>query len=265
MFAKAAAPYLALGWRVLPLRKEWKAPLIKDWVAAASNDLTVVAGWDAKFPDCNIGLATGAESGVVVLDIDPRNGGHLTLNKLAAHGYLLPPCPEVRTANKGRHLYFAYREGIGSSKDKLGAGVDVQSNGRQVVLPPSFVGASTQGPGSSYVWVRPLKSPLPALPIWLVDMLKPKPARRHHFEPAQTFASAERSLEGMAARLASAPSGTRNSILNWAAYQAGHLVREHKIGSGVVEARLTQAALAAGLPLPEIQKTIRSGLTGAMK
>jgi hypothetical protein len=265
MFAKGAAPYLALGWRVLPLRKKWKAPLIKDWVSAASNDPALVAQWEREFPGCNIGLATGAQSGVVVLDVDPRNGGHLTLNKLAAQGYLLPQCPESRTANRGRHLYFAYREGIGSNKDKLGAGIDVQSNGRQVVLPPSFVGPSSQGPGGPYTWVRQPAQLLPALPMWLVDRLKPKPVKRQYHESAQTFAAAERSLEGMCARLAREPQRNRNNLLNWATYHAGLLVREGKIGRSVVEARLTQAALAAGLPLPEIRDTLKSGLAGALK
>jgi hypothetical protein len=86
-----------------------------------------------------------------------------------------------------------------------------------------------------------------------------------NFEHRITHEIAERCLEGMPRRLAGATVGTRNKLLSWAAFHAGHLVRERRIGSSVVEARLTQAALAAGLSLPEISKTIQNGIYGEMK
>jgi hypothetical protein len=106
---------------------------------------------------------------------------------------------------------------------------------------------------------------LSSLPYWFIERMKPKPVARPQFEPRMTHEMAQRSLEGLYAKVANEPEKNRNNLLNWATYHAGLLVREGKIGSRVVEARLTQAALAAGLPLPEIQKTIRSGLDGALR
>jgi hypothetical protein len=68
----------------------------------------------------------------------------------------------------------------------------------------------------------------------------------------------------MASRLAGSGKGHRNNLLNWAAYTAGQLIRQGKIGSGEVEARLMQAAMSSGLTFPEAKATIDSGLKAAL-
>jgi hypothetical protein len=265
MFAEAARFYISLGWKVFPLVQRGKVPTIKGGYQIATDDPAIIAAWARQFPHANIAIATGKVSGIIVIDIDKRNGGFATLAKLAGVGFVFPLCPEAKTGNGGRHLFFAYRGNIESGKNKLGPGIDVQSDKRYIVGVPSWIGESDQGPGGSYEWLNKPTSTPPALPYWVVEKLKPKPIARPQFEPRMTHEMAERSLEGMARRLAGASAGSRNELLNWCAFHAGQLVRERKIGSSVVEARLTQAALAAGLPLPEIRKTIQSGLFGALK
>jgi hypothetical protein len=267
-FLEAATFYIGLGWKVLPLCKAAKIPAIakadggNGW-KDATDDPAIIADWARRFPNANIGIATGKVSGIVVVDFDKRNGGFATLARLARDGLVFPPCPEAKTGNAGRHLVFAYRPDIAASKNKLGAGVDIKSDGGYIVAAPSWIGKSDQGDGGRYEWLKKPTSAPPELPYWFIEKMKPKP--RPRFEPRATHEMAERSLEGMCAKVASAPQGDRNNVLNWATYNAGLLVKEHKIGAGIVEARLRQAAVAAGLPLHEVEKTIRSGLDGAMK
>ena len=53
----------------------------------------------------NIGISCGG-AGVVVLDIDPRNGGADSLARLIHEHSELPATPEVSTGGDGRHFYF---------------------------------------------------------------------------------------------------------------------------------------------------------------
>jgi Bifunctional DNA primase/polymerase, N-terminal len=271
LFADAAAYYVGLGWKVFPLAAGRKLPALPaakggQGFKDATDDAAVIDAMARRFPNANIGIATGATSGFLVVDIDPRNGGADTIARLAGSGRVFPPdCPEARTGNGGRHLFFAFDPAIKTSKNRLGIGIDIKSDGGYVVGAPSVIAASEQGPGGQYRWVRKPSLHLPRLPAWAVARLT-KTERRPlpKFEPIATAEGAQRSLEGMARRLASAPTGHRNDLLNWCAYTAGNLVRQGRIGASVVSSRLTQAALAAGLTLPEVQATIASGLRGAL-
>jgi hypothetical protein len=266
LFLHAARDYVALGWRVFPLAAGSKIPAIKkgQGFKQATADHTTIAEWGRRFPHANIGIATGEVSGITVIDIDPRNGGGETITKLAAQNLLLPWAPEARTGNNGRHVFFAYDPRIRASKDRLGPGIDVKTDGGYVVAAPSIIRPSEQGPGGPYSWmVKPDGAPLPHLPAWLVERLLPPPEpQRQAFVPMFGAQDAERALDGMARKLAAAPVGERNSLLNWCAYRAGAMVRQRRLTEQMVVARLTQAALSVGLSASEIRSTLASGLKG---
>src|SRR5262245_50221097 len=90
------------GLSVIPLQPESKLP-IGEWKTYQSKRATadeVDAWWDGPdVQDRNVGIVTGAISGVVVLDIDGGRG-------LDALGDL-PDTPIVRTG-KGYHVYFKH-------------------------------------------------------------------------------------------------------------------------------------------------------------
>jgi hypothetical protein len=263
MFADAADLYVSIGFKVFPLGHGLKLPAIKGGkgVHDASDDPDMIDAWAKKFPKANIGIACGEVSGIVVIDVDPRNGGTKTLNDLAAKGYVFPRCPEAKTGNGGRHLFFQIPHG--DLRKTLGEGVDIKGNGGYVVGAPSWIAPSDAGPGGTYTWViHPESCDVPQLPAWAVaKIVKPVP-QAPKFEARDASGLAEKSVEGMARRVATAGKGNRNNILNWAAYKAGQLAREGKIGMNTVEARLTMAGLAAGLSLPEVKATLTSGLRG---
>ena len=116
------------------------------------------------------------------------------------------------------------RGGHGSSKNKLGAGIDVKSTGGYVVVAPSQIGPSKSGPGGSYRWeVSPFDVDIPRLPIWLMTMLAPPappPRYRHH---ERRYGSSN--VDGLAKWVAQGAEGERNNRIHWAACRVGEMAR----------------------------------------
>src|SRR4029077_13405082 len=67
-------------------------------------------------------------------------------------------------------------------------------------------------------------------------------------------------LDGEADRVRSAPSGSRNSTLNRAAFSLGQIVGAGVLDASTVEHVLADSATASGLSEREAFQTIRSGL-----
>jgi len=101
---EAAREYAARGLHVLPLHgirngtctcQEWrdrngkvpcgapgKHPRFNNWPERASTDEDTIEKWFAHdFQGSNLGITTGAVSGIFVLDVDPKNGGEESLTR----------------------------------------------------------------------------------------------------------------------------------------------------------------------------------------
>ena len=83
----------------------------------------------------NVGLHCGLAN-LVVLDIDPRNGGFETIEELEAEFGLLEAAVVAETGGGGEHRYFRATEGV-SYPSSLGPGVDVLSGAKYPIIPPS--------------------------------------------------------------------------------------------------------------------------------
>ncbi|MEI6502612.1 MAG: bifunctional DNA primase/polymerase [Armatimonadota bacterium] len=147
---EAALDYAARGWAVHPCKG--KLPRINDWPNAASTDSEIISGWWAQWPTANIGIATGARSGIVVLDvdIDPDKGidGEASLAALEAKYGPSPETRQVRTGRGGRHLYFKHPGHLVQTRaGSLGPGLDVRGDGGLVIAPPSV-----HSNGNRYTW-----------------------------------------------------------------------------------------------------------------
>lgn len=121
--------------------------------------------WD-RHPDAGIGVATGRR--LLVLDVDPRNGGSESLAGLERRNGSLPPTVETSTGGGGRHLYFHTFNGFRPSCATIAAGIDVKAEGGYVVAPPSL-----HPSGRRYEWVRsPTDARIAECPAWLAELLQ---------------------------------------------------------------------------------------------
>jgi P4 family phage/plasmid primase-like protien len=127
-----------------------KHPASPHGVKDATTSRAQIKAWWSEGPDANIGIATGAVSGILVLDIDPRSGGGKTLRLLEKELGKLPKTVTALTGGGGKHLVFKYPT-FPVKKDSngalLGDGVDVLSDGAIMIAPPS-----RHLSGKSYRW-----------------------------------------------------------------------------------------------------------------
>jgi len=134
---EAALTYASWGWHVLPLIPNDKRPASAHGVHDASIDPEQIKAWWAQNPSFNIGIAAGEKSGIVVFDIDPRNGGTDSWDDFTAEHGGVPDGICQLTAGGGQHYIAQLREGLKSCE--LRPGVDFLANGRYFVITPSIV------------------------------------------------------------------------------------------------------------------------------
>jgi hypothetical protein len=172
---RAALTY-ASRWRlsVLPLIVASKEPhcrSVPHGYRDASNDPDVIACWWHHAPRANVGIAC-APSGILVIDVDRRNGGDETFASLLRSLGDLPRTWRSLTPEGGVHYYLHHRDD--EELHGLGEGVDVKYRG-YVVAPPSI-----HPNRQRYRWdlgAHPLETALAGVPVaWLARM------RRRHGE-----------------------------------------------------------------------------------
>lgn len=141
-----AIKYAKLKWPIFPANL--KSPAIKDWRTLATINPQKIASL-FNVHHTGIALATGKESGVIVVDIDNKNGvnGFLALENA---GVELPDTVSVLTPTGGRHYYFKFIPNLKNSAGVLGSGsgVDIRTDGGLVILPPSM-----HPIGGTYEWM----------------------------------------------------------------------------------------------------------------
>lgn len=134
---EAALQYASWGWHVLPVVPDGKVPATQHGVKDATTDEEKIRRWWTLNPEFNIGIAAGEASGIVVFDIDPRNGGELSWEDWVRE-FGLPEGATALTAGGGTHHLAFHHPDIRSCK--LLQGVDLLSDGRYFVAAPSTIG-----------------------------------------------------------------------------------------------------------------------------
>ena len=182
-----ARVYARRGWPVFPVHiavrggcscgkpactNKGKHPQTAHSFYDATTDEDVIRTWgEVDYPRANIGIRTGKDSGLVVLDIDLNKSGEESLRQLEAQYESLPETVTVVSGGGGRHLYFQHPGGlVPTTTGKLGSGLDTRGDGGYIIAPPSWH-VSTQ----RYRWA-PDKNPeqvqLAPFPAWLLDLLQ---------------------------------------------------------------------------------------------
>jgi len=155
----AAEALTKRGFSVFPLKAGAKTPpLWKDWPNRSCT--TIPDDWPII---ANVGIHC---VGMIVVDIDPRNGGFESLVTLELDTPL-PATLETITPRGGRHLFFrlpAGHPGVQNRAHALGRGIDVKSTNGYVV------GAGSRTDAGEYRFIDPAAEIADA-PGWLVAQL----------------------------------------------------------------------------------------------
>lgn len=147
--------------------------LVPHGLKDASTDPDIIARWWKEAPWANIGVVTGAISGLVVLDVDVIKGGDDSLFALEQTYGKLPETVMALTGSGGFHYLFAHPGGktrIKNSVDTLGVGLDIRGDGGYIVVAPSL-----HIHGRQYAWeesCKPLVAPIAEVPPWLLAKIR---------------------------------------------------------------------------------------------
>jgi hypothetical protein len=137
-------------------------PLTLHGVADATVDPLRLTWWWRRFPEANLGLATGVAFDVLVVHGSEGDAVRWSVvaEALRAGG------PLVRTGGDGWHFYFAPAGAPGQRPYGL-ARMEWRSLGDWVVAPPS-----RHASGAVSAWVRDLDAPLPPVPDAVLERLE---------------------------------------------------------------------------------------------
>lgn len=140
-----ALELLGRGWALFPCVCMEKRPATRHGFLDASKDESQIIKWFGT-GDKNIGVRTGTESGIVVVDDDKYKGTNM-IELILLLGEL-PPTYAVKTRAGGYHFYYKYPKGrdLRSYNGKLAPHVDLKANGGYVIAEGSCVAADKNGP-----------------------------------------------------------------------------------------------------------------------
>jgi hypothetical protein len=146
---EAALRYAEGGWYVFALAPYDKLPRKgSHGHLDATLDADTIRAWWTSEPEANIGIDCG-RSRLLVIDIDPRNGGDKTYTAWVQENSMhrVDTTWLVKTPAGGRHIYLSVGDGMMPRVSKLGVGVDLKADGGYVIAPPS---RTVQG---DYTWM----------------------------------------------------------------------------------------------------------------
>jgi hypothetical protein len=257
----AAIRYANLGIPVFPCVPGGKQPLTPNGFHDATPSARVVHSWWERTPDANIGLPTGARTGVLVVDVDIHPGGsgfeafeRARLESLGDRwGWL------VRTPSGGLHAYYPTGRREQRSWQVPSAHVDFRGDGGYVIAPPSCI--QVDGIVKTYDVIA-----VTAQAARTIDAIKlrqflepPQPPRA--LGPPTGLSSSHCHPPALARTVALTPEGGRNRALFWASCR----MVENNFTPADIASWLKPPAQHAGLGDREIETTINSAVHHATR
>jgi hypothetical protein len=241
--------------RGLACERAAKHPLLRHGVREATTDADRIGRWWRRWPQANVGLATGICFDA--LDIDGP-AGLAALHQLQEAAGLRLPGPLVATGGGGWHHWFT-PTGLGNRPPRGLTHVDWRGKGGCVLAPPS-----RHISGRTYRWLVSLdQAVLPEVPVVLRTLLEPR-------APSSEWAGTStrpmpvghpygrRVLADELARLQQARPRTRNRTLNTCAFKVYRYVGGGVLDVEEVTEAFTDTALAIGLDPAEVRRTLAS-------
>jgi hypothetical protein len=284
-----------IGWKLFPIHgitdgkcdcgdehlkdnNAGKHPLTSNGFKAATTDFKQITDWTRAFPNCNLGVYLKG-SGLVVIDVDPRNGGEEAFDEFSRH--LEGVVPQTVMAitgeqehmgriTRGTHMYYQVdsEASLEVNFGKEVPGVDVKHNG-YVLLPGSkhFSGRTYQwSPGAS-PWEMEI-APLPEqLRTYLIKQSSVASTDGLSLDDLEGF-EGETTLYGLSAlaeeieAVSKAREGNRNNQLFNSGLKIGSLIAGGHISYVDGLEGLCQAGFVAGLEEKEVVNTLVRGNNG---
>ncbi len=224
--------------------KPGKHPLIKGWKEKATSDPEQArrAFSRPEYALANLGIATGRESGVFVLDIDAKTGGLAVLEAIEASCGSLPDTLHQRTGSGGLQYVFRWPGCTVRNEVGLFPGVDLRGDGGLAVVAPS-----RHVSGGVYIWEdgEPGEVPIADAPPWLLDAMK---IRKKAGKGGAAFDLPK-----------DVPEGSRNDTL----FRLGCSLRNYGYGEAEILATIQVANARCDPPLAEAE--IASIVASALK
>jgi hypothetical protein len=194
---QAALALANFGWNVFPISPRAKTPATIHGLNDATRDVIKITKFWLRYPEHNIGVRCGVESGILVLDVDDRHGGNESLAELELANEKLPLTLSVKTPGGGQHFYFAHPGGdIRNTTGYPATGLDIRGDGGYVLAPPSV-----SEEGRRYEVDE--RVPIADLPRWLREKLV-------HYQTALKSMSTQQWVDEI---MRDVPEGGRNDAL----------------------------------------------------
>lgn len=195
---EAILTYAGRGWAVFPVyevtdqgecacrradcKDRGKHPRTEHGAKDATTDEATIRSWWSKWPNANVAIATGARSGLIVLDIDPRHQGDESLRAVEARYGELPKTPRAKSGSGGEHIYLQHPGPAHTVRNAQGlggfTGLDLKGDGGYIIADPS-----RHASGQHYRWKRAshpdLRAVAPA-PLWVLDLARAPSSEAHH-------------------------------------------------------------------------------------
>ena len=255
--AEAAEFYATKGLKVLALAEKDKRPdgrVCPNGFKDAANDVAKIkAAWSQQ-PNLNIGIVTGKENGIVVVDIDGDEGKTSWSNLIKQHAYKSKTLKI--TTGKGWHLYFKYPTvcSVVKNRVKFVEGIDIRADGGYIVAAPSV-----HPSGRKYQVARSVDfSELEELPDWLLNLILDKNSAVEMGATDVTLNSQKlpMDVENALRAISAAKEGTRHdTLISQSDLIAGKCL-QGKMDEENARNLILQAALKTGLPEKEIMQCI---------
>lgn len=147
-----------------------KHPRTPKGLKEATTEVKQIKRWwgPNKWPSASIG---GVGGSFICLDIDAKNDGLATLDRLVKANVPLPETATVETGeydgSRGLHYWFKVPDGTNAAtRANVRQGVDIRCTGGYAVLPPS-----EHASGVSYEWLTGSIDSAAECPEWVLDLV----------------------------------------------------------------------------------------------
>lgn len=183
------ALHLALQeYKIFPCATNGKKPLTKNGYKDASRDKDTIERWWAQHPNANIGLVTGKINGIIVIDVDVKNGAQgLASADTLQEWFGVFDTLTIDTPSGGVHYYFRYPEHVKQIKNRVNImpGIDIRGDGGYIIAPGSKI-------HNNLYQAKDVNRHISTLPDGLITILTSNTSNRQNTSPASVITEGSR-------------------------------------------------------------------------